>query len=76
MCLYTADKFTGEMKECDEGELVWVPKNRLNELNLWEGDKIFFQLLQERDDFFTMKLVYEDDNLKECMVDGKPLCLL
>ena len=72
MCLYTADKFSGELKECDEGELVWVAKNRLNELNLWEGDKIFFKLLQERDDFFTMKLVYEGDTLKECLVDGKP----
>lgn len=71
MCLYTADKFSGEIKECDEGELVWVAKSKLNELNLWEGDKIFFQLLQEREDFFTMKLVYEGDSLKECLVDGK-----
>ena len=71
MCLYTADEFSGELKECDEGELVWVAKNKLNELNLWEGDKIFFRLLQEREDFFTMKLVYEGDTLKECLVDGK-----
>lgn len=70
MCLYTADKFQGELKECDEGELVWVPKERLEELNLWEGDKIFFQLLKERQDFFTMKLVYQGDVLKECLVDN------
>lgn len=72
MCLYTADKFQGEIKECDEGELVWVPKSQLNHLNLWEGDKIFFRLLEEREDFFTMKLVYEGDVLKECLVDGSP----
>lgn len=72
MCLYTADKFHGELKECDEGELLWVPKSKLNELNLWEGDKIFFRLLEEREDFFTMKLVYEGDELKECLVDGRP----
>lgn len=71
MCLYTADKFHGELKECDEGELLWVPKSKLNELNLWEGDKIFFRLLEEREDFFTMKLVYEGDELKECLVDGR-----
>lgn len=71
MCLYTADKFYGEIKECDEGELVWVPKNQLNTLNLWEGDKIFFRLLEEREDLFTMKLVYEGDVLKECLVDGR-----
>lgn len=72
MCLYTADKFHGEIKECDEGELVWVPKSQLDHLNLWEGDKIFFRLLEEREDFFTMKLVYEGDVLKECLVDGRP----
>ena len=72
MCLYTADEFQGELKECDEGELVWVPKDRLEELNLWEGDKIFFQLLEERQDFFTMKLVYQGECLKECLVDNVP----
>ena len=24
MCLYTADGFTGELTECDEGELKWI----------------------------------------------------
>lgn len=72
MCLYTADKFQGELKECEEGELVWVPKDRLEELNLWEGDKIFFRLLEERQDFFTMKLVYHGDILQECFVDNQP----
>lgn len=71
MCLYTADKFQGEIRECDEGELIWVPKKEIPELNLWEGDRIFFRLLEEREDFFTMKLVYEGDVLKECLVDGK-----
>ncbi len=72
MCLYTADRFCGALKECDEGELLWVPKSKVSELNLWEGDKIFFRLLEEREDFFTMKLVYEGNVLKECLVDGRP----
>lgn len=72
MCLYVADEFTGELTECEEGELVWVEKDKLEELNLWEGDKVFLKLLQERQDFFTMKLVYQGDILKECLVDNKP----
>lgn len=72
MCLYTADNFQGELAECEEGELVWVPKKEVSQLNLWEGDKIFFRLLEERKDFFSMKLMYEGNVLKECMVDGKP----
>ena len=73
MCLYTADKFEGELLECDEGTLEWVPKSRLKELNLWQGDYIFLRFLEERDAFFSLKLVYEGDVLKEVVLDGKVL---
>ena len=43
MHLFTADQFTGEMTDCDEGELVWVPKKEIKDLKLWEGDKIFLR---------------------------------
>ena len=43
MSLYTADGFTGEPIECDEGELEWVDKKDIPALELWEGDKIFFR---------------------------------
>lgn len=71
MCLFTADGFEGELKDCDEGELVWVPKSDITSLNLWEGDKYFLDLLINRKDFFTMKLTYNNDKLTEVQVDGK-----
>ena len=52
MCLYTADGFTGEPTACDEGELAWVKKEDVLHLNLWEGDKIFFRLLNEDEPLF------------------------
>ncbi|MBQ6463346.1 MAG: 8-oxo-dGTP diphosphatase, partial [Pseudobutyrivibrio sp.] len=63
--LYTCDDFTGEMKaECDEGELRWVDIDKVLELNLWEGDKVFLELLNTNKDFFTVKLIYDcDDNI-------------
>jgi len=67
MHLFTADGFEGEMKNCDEGELVWIPKSEIEHLNIWEGDKIFFRLLAERESFFSLKLRYEGDKL----VDSK-----
>jgi len=70
MCLYTADGFEGELLDCDEGTLEWVPKNELKELNLWQGDYIFLRLLEEREDFFSLKLVYEGDALQEVLLDG------
>ena len=48
MSLYTADGFEEEPIDCDEGELEWVEKSKIETLKLWEGDKIFFDLL-ERD---------------------------
>lgn len=70
MCLFTADEFTGEMKECSEGTLEWVKKEELDSLNLWEGDRIFFRLLNERSDFFTLKFRYVGDELREWSMDG------
>ncbi|MBO5488659.1 MAG: 8-oxo-dGTP diphosphatase [Eubacterium sp.] len=71
MCLYTADGFQGELIDCNEGTLEWVPKSRLPELNLWKGDYIFLDLLETRQDFFSLKLRYEDDTLMEAVLDGK-----
>lgn len=76
MCLYTADNFSGTLKSCNEGTLEWVPKNKLTELNLWEGDLIFFQLLEENAPFFSLKLCYRNNVLLEAVLDGKPLELL
>ena len=55
MCLYTADRYTGDIGNCDEGELVWVEKGKIMDLNIWEGDKIFLKLLTENQPFFSLK---------------------
>ncbi len=49
------------LPECDEGELVWIDKDKVYDLPVWEGDKIFFRLLEEREDYFSLKLVYDED---------------
>lgn len=71
MFLYTAEGFSGTMHACDEGDLEWVPKEQVYELPVWEGDKIFFRLLEERRDFFSLKLRYVGDTLAEAVLDGK-----
>ena len=71
MSLFTAACPEGEPKACDEGELVFVKKSELLNLNLWEGDKIFFKLLDESRDFFSLKLCYDrEDNLREIVLNG------
>lgn len=52
MCLYTADGFEGELTECTEGLLKWIPKDKIWDLNLWEGDRVFLKMLLEDAPFF------------------------
>lgn len=70
--LYTASEFTGTLLECDEGNLEWIPKNEIDKLKLWEGDKIFFKLLRETEDFFSLKLRYEGEKLVETKLTQYP----
>ena len=74
MSLYTADGFVGERVACDEGELEWVDKARIRELELWEGDLIFFRLLEKNYPFFSLKLVYDkNDVLHYVALDGREI---
>ena len=65
--LFTADGFTGELIECNEGDLQWMDKKEVLALPTWEGDAIFLKLLIEEDEhrFFTLRLVYEGSKLVE-----------
>ncbi|MBR1507715.1 MAG: NUDIX domain-containing protein [Eubacterium sp.] len=66
MHLYTATEFEGKIIECNEGDLEWIPRAEVYNLPIWEGDKIFFRLLEERKDYFSLKLIYsETDELTE-----------
>lgn len=74
MSLFTADGFEGEQIPCDEGVLEWVDKDEIDKLNLWEGDKVFFRLLDEGIPFFSLKLVYRiDGELEQAILNGTPM---
>ena len=71
MHLFTANEFEGEIKDdCDEGRLEWVNKEDVYNLPVWEGDKIFFRLLETEEKFFSLKLVYEGDTLVEHVLNA------
>lgn len=75
MYLFTATGFVGELTPCDEGELAWIEKERIETLPLWEGDRVFLRLLAAGQPFFSLKLVYCGDALKNAVLDGKELIL-
>ncbi|MCR4956889.1 MAG: 8-oxo-dGTP diphosphatase [Lachnospiraceae bacterium] len=65
MYLYTASSYQGTITDCNEGVLEWIEKDKVKELPIWEGDRLFFDELQKDSPFFTMKLRYEGDTLVE-----------
>lgn len=73
MYLFTADGFEGELKECDEGDLQWVPRAFLDVLPKWEGDKIFLELLWKDAPFFLLTLRYRGDTLLEAVLNGEKI---
>ena len=76
MHLFTASGWTGELTDCDEGELAWMPKEKVYDLPIWEGDKIFFRLLEQERPFFSLKLSYDrGDVLRRAVLDGEELAL-
>ena len=73
MHLFTSDAFVGELCDCTEGELAWVDKSEVLSLPMWEGDAVFLRLLSEREDFFSLKLIYHGDTLTGAVLDGFPM---
>ena len=73
MYLFTADGFEGTIKECDEGDLQWVSREFLYSLPMWEGDKIFLDLLWQDAPFFLLTLRYDGDQLLEAVLNGEKI---
>ena len=66
--VFTSSDLHGELAECDEGDLKWIPKTDLLDIGIWEGDKIFLKLLLEGSPFFSVKLSYDGDTLTDSSV--------
>ena len=75
MHLFTCSDFTGTMTDCDEGTLEWVPRQAVQTLPIWPGDKLFFRLLEQDAPFFHLELYYDGDTLVRAVRDGQELPL-
>lgn len=61
MYLFTADNFTGDIIECNEGILKWIEKENIFSLNLWEGDIVFLRKLLNDESGFEISFYYVGD---------------
>ncbi|MBD5551107.1 MAG: 8-oxo-dGTP diphosphatase [Lachnospiraceae bacterium] len=73
MFLYTATGYEGNIGECSEGVLEWVDKSAVYSLPIWEGDRIFFRLLEQEEPFFSLKLQYKGETLIESILNNRAL---
>ena len=62
MHLFFCTGFSGTLsRDCAEGDLAWISREKLFSLPMWEGDKLFLDLLHKNVPFFSLKLVYDAD---------------
>ena len=73
MHIFYSDSFTGNLIECDEGNLEWVDKEKMNDLPHWKGDEIFLELLDKKVPFFSLKLIYTNGLLKKAILNQKEI---
>ena len=73
MFLYTGEVPSETLCDCNEGDLYWIEKEKLASLPMWEGDRIFFDLIEMDYPFFSLKLTYVGDYLTGAVLDGKEL---
>ncbi|MCF6269959.1 MAG: 8-oxo-dGTP diphosphatase [Melioribacteraceae bacterium] len=66
--VFTIPEFEGELIECSEGHLEWIPNAELTKLNLWEGDKHFIHWLFQ-DNFFSAKFNYENGEFVDYSIE-------
>ena len=72
MHLFTANAYLGEINySSNEGVLEWVKKKDVYNLPIWQGDKIFFELLENEHRFFYLTLTYKGENLVSHTVNIK-----
>lgn len=62
MFIYEITEFDGDLiEDCKEGELKWIDKQDINDLHMWEGDKLIFKWMDQS--FFSAKIKYENDTM-------------
>lgn len=59
--VFTANQFSGDLIDSDEGNLKWIDDSDLLNLNMWEGDRIFIPWLS-KNKLFSAKFYYSNNN--------------
>ncbi len=61
--VFTAEHFSGNLIESNEGQLQWIPDEAVLSLNLWPSDPIFFPWLASGK-IFSARFQYAGDEMR------------
>jgi len=65
--VFVAHDFEGELIESPEGVLSWIEDDKLFDLELWDGDRVFLKWL-DNPEFFSAKFNYIDGKFMDYQV--------
>lgn len=72
--VYKAYDFTGTQTACNEGLLAWISKEKIMDLSLWEGDRVFLKrMMENRNIPFSLFLYYDSSNNLVNVKEGKQI---
>ncbi|MFA6420582.1 MAG: 8-oxo-dGTP diphosphatase [archaeon] len=66
--VFIAKKFTGNLIECNEGNLEWIKTSQIKKLNLWDSDRLFLPLLTKKG-IFTAKITYDKEKVIDSIIN-------
>lgn len=73
MFIFSCRNFEGEVPEdrlddCPEGRLLWVDNDKVMDLNMWDGDRVFLEWVATKK-VFNAKIEYKEGILDKYHVD-------
>lgn len=73
MFIFSCRDFEGEVAEdrlddCPEGRLLWVDNDKVMDLNMWDGDRVFLEWVATKK-VFNAKIEYKEGILDKYHVD-------
>ena len=64
MHVFECSDFTGELlADCPEGQLAWIEEEKMMDLPMWEGDRLFLPDVISLRPGIDLTVVYEGDRL-------------
>lgn len=63
--VFRVTEFSGDLVECDEGTLEWVPYDQVPLKPTWEGDLQLTKWVLEHRPFFSAKFSYQNQHLTD-----------